>query len=163
VVFLLHKPVGLGPRTNVLSPFDIRVKRFFSLFNDVRFCDIAGFDSCSVPALINLAPAIHPATFDACEGGRFSAYVSPDMKMLPCSFDQDHRWAVDLMSHTLEEAWRSPQFDAFRLRLKERCPGCVSRDQCLGGCPISREIVLCERFQTVMNSGLEIANQEVKT
>ncbi len=147
VVFLLHKPVGLGRRANVLSPFDGRVKRFFSLFNDSRLCNMAGFDSCSVPALVNFAPAIHPATFDACEGGRFSAYVSPDMKMLPCSFDQDYRWAVDLRSSTMVQAWRSPRFGEFRGRLAARCHQCESREQCLGGCPIAGEIVLCERFQ----------------
>lgn len=29
VIFLLHKPVGLGTQTNVLSPDDERVKEFF--------------------------------------------------------------------------------------------------------------------------------------
>lgn len=34
VIFLLHKPVGLGTMENVLDVMDNRVQRFFSLFND---------------------------------------------------------------------------------------------------------------------------------
>lgn len=145
VIFLLHKPVGLGQPENVLRLSDPRVARFFGLFNRNEFCEKAGFDSCCVPGLINLSPAIHPSTFDTCEGARFSAYVSPDLKLLPCSFDQRGRWAADLGRQSIAQAWESAPFEDFRHRLEAACPGCARRADCLGGCPITGEIVLCDR------------------
>ena len=36
-------------------------------------------------------------SLDTCEEARWSAYISSDMKMMLCSFDnQEMRWAVDL-------------------------------------------------------------------
>jgi radical SAM protein with 4Fe4S-binding SPASM domain len=65
------------------------------------------------------------------------------MKLLPCSFDQDLKWAVDLKEHTIEEAWNSPQFEDFRNHMRNSCPGCSKRESCMGGCPIKPEIVIC--------------------
>jgi MoaA/NifB/PqqE/SkfB family radical SAM enzyme len=108
IIFVLHKPVGLGRQSNVLDIKNPRVRHFFSLFNNEENCRIAGFDSCCVPGLLNLAWKIHPASIEPCEGARFSAYVTPDMKLLPCSFDQRQRWKVDLRNNTLFQAWNSP-------------------------------------------------------
>ncbi len=143
VVFLLHKPVGQGRLQEVLEVDDSRVARFFGLFRQPEYCEVAGFDSCCVPGLVNLSPGIHPATLEACEGARFSAYVTPDMRLLPCSFDQEGRWAGDLRRHTIEEIWEGELFEDFRHRLRTACPDCGRRDACLGGCPIDPGIVLC--------------------
>lgn len=144
VVFLLFKPVGQGDRASVLPLSDPRTRTFLHLFNTDSAHRHAGFDSCTVPGLVNFAPALDPRSYDACEGGRFSAYITPDMQMLPCSFDQEHRWAVDLRSHTIAEAWFSPAFKDFRSRLASACPACARRELCMGGCPIQPEIVLCD-------------------
>lgn len=105
-----------------------------------------GFDSCTIPALINGACNINMEGLDTCEGARWSAYISPDMKMMPCSFDnQDMRWAVDIREHTIEEAWKSREFEDFRNLLKSACSNCAVRDFCMGGCPVRSEIVLCDR------------------
>lgn len=143
VIFLLHKPVGLGTRENVLDVMDKRVQKFFGLFNDEANCNLAGFDSCCVPGLMNMAVKVHPASLEPCEGGRFSAYITPDMRMLPCSFDQNLHWAVDLRDNTIEEAWNTPVFEDFRNRMRTRCPECALQELCLGGCPVAPEIVLC--------------------
>lgn len=143
MIFLLHKPVGLGQRDNVLDVMDARVRHFFGLFNQPENSRLAGFDSCCVPGLLNMAVNIHPASIEPCEGGRFSAYVTPDMKLLPCSFDQRHRWAEDLRSQTIEAAWMSDSFEAFRNVMRNRCPDCTLKTYCLGGCPVAPEIVLC--------------------
>lgn len=83
---------------------------------------------------------------DTCEGGCWSAYITADMKMLPCSFDnQSQRWAVDLRSHTIQEAWDSPAFEEFREHFRRSCPECEHRNACMGGCPICPEIVLCDK------------------
>jgi len=144
IIFLLHKPVGLGQQDNVLKADDPKVQAFFALFNEDRHCDRAGFDSCCVPGLINFSPRVHLASIDTCEGARFSAYISPDLKMTPCSFDQDMRWAFDLREQTIDAAWTSRPFESFRTKLKTSCPACLKKVSCLGGCPIKREIVLCD-------------------
>lgn len=145
VVFLLHKPVGLGTKANVLSFDDPRVGAFFAELDRPHPFKV-GMDSCTVPGAVNRCKSVMAASLDTCEGARWSAYISPDMKMMPCSFDnQAGRWAVDLRTHTMREAWRSEAFENFRARLRAACPGCEKRALCMGGCPIVPEIVLCER------------------
>ena len=95
--------------------------------------------------MINHCSNVDFTELDTCEGARFSCYVTPDLKALPCSFDQSGRWAVDLRRTSLAEAWQSPQFDDFRRKLRQSCPGCADRLLCLGGCPICPEVVLCAR------------------
>ena len=73
-------------------------------------------------------------------------YISADMKAMPCSFgNQDSKWWVDLRKYSIKEAWKSEVFDNFRRSLVQSCPNCKDRGNCAGGCPISREIVLCHR------------------
>jgi MoaA/NifB/PqqE/SkfB family radical SAM enzyme len=112
IIFLLHKPVGLGSADNVLRITDARVRRFFKLFDRPEICEMCGFDSCCVPGIMNMTAGIHAASLDCCEGARYSAYITPDMKMLPCSFDQKQRWVFDIRNSTIEDAWNSPQFEA---------------------------------------------------
>jgi radical SAM protein with 4Fe4S-binding SPASM domain len=144
LIFLLHKPVGLGQSDNVLNASDPKVIKFFNLFNEDRYCDMAGFDSCCVPGLINYSPNIHLDSIDTCEGARYSAYISSDMKMTPCSFDQELKWHYDLRGNSIDEAWESHKFELFRTMLKISCPQCEKKSHCLGGCPIKKEIVLCD-------------------
>lgn len=62
-----------------------------------------------------------------------------------CNFDnQDMRWAVDVREYTIEEAWKSTEFENFCNLLKSTCPNCAVRDSCMGGCPVRPEIVLCD-------------------
>ena len=59
------------------------------------------------------------------------------------------RYAVDLNTHTIAEAWESEPLDAFRNVLRHACPGCDDREDCLGGCPLVPEITLCGERQRV--------------
>lgn len=146
VVFLLHKPIGQGQKKNVLKVDDPRVKEFFELIDTGNFNYGLGFDSCSVPGLINFTKSINHDSVDTCESGRFSAYITSDMKMLPCSFDnQDLKWAVDLNTHTIQEAWNSDVFEDFRNHFRNSCKGCSNRTECRGGCQICKDIVLCNK------------------
>ena len=125
IVFLLHKPVGLGQENNVLKFDDERVTRFFELIDNNTFDFKIGFDSCTVPGLLNKTKNIMKDSMDTCEGGRWSAYITSDMKMLPCSFDnQDLKWAYDISNDSIQNAWDSEQFDEFRSHFLNSCSNC---------------------------------------
>lgn len=148
VIFLLHKPVGLGTKDNVIDINDPKYKEFIELIDGVKYDFGIGFDSCNIPGLVNKTKRIDRNSFDTCEAARWSCYITSDMKMLPCSFDnQDLKWAVDLNNHTIEEAWNSDKFNDFRNYFKKSCPSCNNRLECMGGCAIKREIVLCNRHE----------------
>lgn len=143
VIFLLHKPAGQGSHANVLSLLDSRVEQFFSLF-DTPHAFKMGLDSCNVPGAIRFCRNILPESLDTCEGGRFSCYISADMHMTPCSFDQNREFYVSLRNMTIEEAWNSRPFEVFRSRMRRACPGCDKKVLCMGGCPLMPEIVFCD-------------------
>ena len=145
VIFLLHKPVGLGEENNILTMDDTRLIEFFSLVENKNHPFKIGFDSCTVPAILTYTTKISPESIDSCEGGRFSMYITADMIALPCSFDnQEKVWAYDLNNSSIEDAWNSKQFDDFRSHFHNSCKGCKNRLSCYGGCPIRRNIVLCQ-------------------
>ncbi len=147
IIFLLHKPVGLGTQDQVLQISDPKVAYFFSLFQNESIIDRAGFDSCTVPGLINHDTVIHEGSLDTCEAARFSAYIAPDMMMTPCSFDQEYKWGISLREYSIQDAWEHKKFNDFRNTLQRSCPYCSKRASCLGGCPIKKEIVLCKTLQ----------------
>lgn len=145
VIFLLHKPAGMGSHENVLSPADPRVAKIFGEISAGKHPHKVGMDSCCVPGLVNFGSGVIYEALDTCEGARYSCYISADMKLLPCSFDQNEKYAVSLQDHTIAEAWNSEEFEAFRELLRNRCPDCKDRENCMGGCPLMPKIVLCTR------------------
>lgn len=145
VVFLLYKPVGLGRKEFIITEDTPGIEEFFNLIDGGKFPFKVGFDSCTIPGILRYSRNTDIVSVDTCEGGRWSAYITPDMFMLPCSFDnQELRWAVSLRECTIEEAWNSELFDNFRSILSGACPECPKRASCMGGCPIRPEVVLCK-------------------
>ncbi len=146
IVFLLHKPVGLGQKENELDYNDPLTKEFFELIDTEQFPFKIGFDACSVPALINFTKNIDSRSTETCEGSRTSGYIDAQMNMMPCSFgNQDKSYYVSLYENTIKEAWESDVFNKFRNRLCTSCKNCKDKVNCHGGCPIIPEIVLCQR------------------
>jgi len=144
LIFLLHKPAGQGTRKNVLSVTDPRTEAFFREIDRPHPFKV-GLDACNVPGALRFCKKILPESLDTCEGGRFSCYIGPDLKMVPCSFDQERRYEVQLDAETsIEDAWNSPAFQRFRDRLRSSCPDCPQKELCLGGCPLMPEIVFCD-------------------
>ena len=143
VIFLLHKPAGQGTKANVLAFDDPRVKEFF-LQIDRHHPYKTGMDSCNVPGAIHYCKNVLPESLDTCEGGRFSCYISADMYMTPCSFDQEKKYYVPLTGSTIEKAWNSEPFAAFRNQMHSACPECEKKELCMGGCPLMPEIVFCD-------------------
>ncbi len=144
IIFLLHKPQGLGSQKNVLKNTDLRVKEFFELLTSQNYYRI-GVDSCTVPGMLNYSKDFDINSLDTCEAGRFSAYISADMKMVPCSFDTEGKHEIDLQEYTLKQAFNSNTFDEFRYKLRFSCQNCNIREDCMGGCSLMPEIVLCNR------------------
>ncbi|MGI6215813.1 MAG: SPASM domain-containing protein [Christensenellales bacterium] len=144
VVFLLHKPTGQGSSANVLDCHDPRVAQLFEHM-DKHHPFKVGMDACTVPGALNFCRNILLESLDTCEGGRFSCYIGADMAMLPCSFDQDKRYKVQLNDDiTIEKAWNSRPFEAFRDKMRGACPSCELKNLCIGGCPLMPEIVFCD-------------------
>lgn len=144
VIFLLHKPVGQGTQDEVIKVGDPRLAAFFKEVDKGNREFKVGFDSCTVPGIVNFSRRINLDSVEACDAGRFSMYITSDMKATPCSFDnQGQRWAVSLNEMTIQEAWYSPLFENFRGHSRHSCTGCGKRSNCYGGCPITPEITLC--------------------
>ena len=152
VIFLLHKPAGQGTPSNVLSTSDPRVEQFFSEVDKTHPFKV-GLDSCNVPGAINCCKSLLPESLDTCEGGRYSCYIDADLAMVPCSFDQQMKYKVQLGDHmNIEEAWNSASFEAFREKMRRACPDCGKREFCMGGCPLMPEIVLCSSSKREINN-----------
>lgn len=149
IIFLLHKPIGLGSVDACLSSTDSRIPKFFKLVDDWNGAFKLGFDSCSVSMLINNTKNVNMMSLDSCESSRMSAYISSDLMMVPCSFDAKLKWGVDLHYFTIQEAWESDQFNIFRNKLYNSCPSCFDRSNCYGGCPIVPTITTCTRLERV--------------
>lgn len=145
IIFLMHKPVGCGRQEDVLDVNDPRLKEFFSLVSKEHPFKV-GFDSCTVPGLVNFAD-INFDSVDTCEGARYSMYISSDMIAVPCSFDQRHHYGVDLKVFPIQTTWDSNSFSEFRSHMKNSCKGCDQQRTCMGGCPLEQSIVLCERSE----------------
>lgn len=155
VIFLMHKPIGDGMINEVLSYDNPKVKQFFALFDNKDIANKSGFDSCGVPALISFTKHLHPDCIEACEAGRFSAYISSNNKLIPCSFEKDYQYAISLEDTSIEDAWNSESFNSFRSKHKKICVAC-SKNKLCGACPIVPEISVCANLN---KKGKEYENQ----
>lgn len=145
VIFLLFKPVGCGKNSDMLHYDDPRVARFYSLLEE-RHPFKVGLDACHMPGVMNFSKSINPISTSPCDGGSFSAYITSDNYMLPCSFDNvTRKYAFDLTGHTIKEGWESDKFEDFRNYHRKSCPNCAFQNDCRGGCPIVKEINLCNK------------------
>lgn len=156
IIFLLHKPAGLGREENVLKHDDPRVKKIFEIIDKADLPFKVGMDSCTVPGAINNCKTIMEESLDTCEGARFSCYIGANMEMVPCSFDRNGKYAVSLRGMSIEDAWNSEQFENFRYSLRHSCSGCPKRKDCMGGCPLMPQVVLCN------NKEKDLKNEERK-
>lgn len=146
VIFLLFKNVGCGKTSNVLHWSDPRVERFYSAIENNHLSFKVGLDACNIPGVINFSKKINPVSTSPCDGGSFSAYITSDNFMLPCSFDNvTRKYAFNLSEHTIKEGWESEKFESFRNYHRSSCPTCAFQNDCRGGCPLVGEINLCNK------------------
>jgi radical SAM protein with 4Fe4S-binding SPASM domain len=143
VIFLLYKPVGYNMEELILKKNNKYLQPFFDLMNNNKQPYMLGFDSCLAPGVLINCKNAAPECIEPCESARYSAYISSDMRMYPCSFIQKAQYVVDLSKHSIAEAWKSEAFEVFRRKFRAACPYCDKRELCLGGCPDIGEINLC--------------------
>jgi len=144
IIFLNYKPVGNNKSKNLLFKNSPLKEKFFDLINNNQYPFKIGFDSCLVSG-ISKYTSINEQYFEACEAGRFSAFISEDLKLFPCSFMIENHEGIDLRKVDFLQAWQeSVLFNSQRVKLKSTECDCEKIKTCLGGCPVFKEINLCE-------------------
>ena len=133
VIFLLFKNAGAG---RILAPGWTPLPNQLRKFSEYLFKPNApyklGMDSCLVNHVLqHVKPTeIQRMSVDTCEGARMSAYITPDMRLMPCSFANKNAWAIPIVQtnkkKTIDYIWnRSLKFKQFRSILKKNnycCP-----------------------------------------
>lgn len=143
VVFLTHKPVGLGQKELCLKYDDPRVNRICYLIRNKKHSFKMGMDSCFVVGMINSGMNFNMKYLDTCEAARFTCYIDADLNMKPCSFDVNDQYVISIKNSSILEGWNSKIFTDVREKLHKGCPGCEQNSICHGGCPLHNDIILC--------------------
>lgn len=127
VIFLLFKPQGRGTMCPELIPneYQLGVIGEKILKPNTKFK--VGLDSCLANHLYRLGYVkdIDDLTMDSCEGGRMSAYITPDMRMMPCSYANKEKAIPITKKKDISYIWnRSMPFRSFRSILKKKSFSC---------------------------------------
>lgn len=126
VIFLLYKPVGAAIENCTLCKIDdVKLDIFFTAAFNKKHNYKIGFDSC-FSSIVSKYYADNDfiECIQYCESGRFSCYISPDMKMYPCSFAQLKLYECDLRKQCIQEAWFSAEFKRFVKLNKDKIDVC---------------------------------------
>ncbi len=146
IIFLNYKPMGRHADPTLLLKNNEHLPHLFDIISNSNrdFPFKIGFDCCSISGIVKYMH-INPVYYEACEAARFSAFVSEDLRMYPCSFMIDKIEGINLRKIQMSFAWEYGDcFRDVRSRLAgQNCNGCNSVMNCLGGCPLFKEINLC--------------------
>jgi MoaA/NifB/PqqE/SkfB family radical SAM enzyme len=127
VVFLLFKPQGSGKYRVDLIPTRDQIKTFSGMVFTPYSKFKIGMDSCLINHVLEFANPNHiqRMAIDTCESSRMSAYISPSMKLVPCSFADHSEYGIEMTpKYGIEFLWQNSfSFERFRKRLK-RNPNC---------------------------------------
>jgi len=128
VIFLLFKPQGRGKNLIHLVPSDDKIKLFLAGLRESKSPFKLGMDSCLVNKIMSLKLNFtkkEQVFLDTCEAGRKSAYISPDLKFMPCSFADHDEWGVDISKRSMVEVWKNaPPFLKARNLLSKNPSNC---------------------------------------
>lgn len=130
IIFLLFKPWGRAVGHDELIPSKESIEKFtnlLSIHSSKSNGPKIGVDSCCACKMKEFKSFenFDERTIDICEGARMSAYISPTMKMIPCSFGDIDTNGISLKNLTIQEVWDNAElFRNFRKRLQENatCP-----------------------------------------
>ncbi len=142
IIFLNYKPLGREGLALMPKERD-KVERFYRAANNCKDVKI-GFDSCSISGIARWMD-VPNVLVESCEAARFSAFISEDMKMYPCSFMVDKGLYGDLRRESLLDIWQTNEyFQQYRReQVPGRCIGCHIYNLCKGGCHLYPSINFC--------------------
>jgi MoaA/NifB/PqqE/SkfB family radical SAM enzyme len=128
VIFLLFKPQGRGADCHDLIPNAYQLETMAEKVANSQAKIQIGIDSCLANHLFKYKSldAIQTLTVDSCEASRMSAYITPSMEMMPCSY-ADKKLSVQItQKKDISYIWnRSMPFKSYRSILKKKpftCP-----------------------------------------
>ena len=127
VIFLLFKPHGAGKNTPEYLVPTSYLQEFSKYIFEPKSTFKVGMDSCLVNHVLKYGnpTEVQKMSIDTCEGARMSAYITPDMKFMPCSFADESKWSVKI-ENDLTSIWNEGgPFKKFREILeknKDQCP-----------------------------------------
>jgi radical SAM protein with 4Fe4S-binding SPASM domain len=153
LIFLNYKPIGRHFSHKLLLKNSDRVEHFFQLATEKKHKFRIGFDTCTVTGIARFTKTPH-ICYEGCDAGRFSMFISEDMKMYPCSFMVEACYeGIPIVGNNMQDFWQNGE-PSKRIRNKlgsGGCSGCQSANLCLGGCPLFPEINLCPDQQNNSN------------
>lgn len=143
LIFLNYKPINKHYLNNPIDQEKLRI--FFHAVSNCKAVKI-GFDSCCISGLVENMN-VPSFLIESCEAARFSAFISEDLKMYPCSFMVDTNQYGDLRNRSLLDIWQADEiFINHRNKLQYNgCSKCIHHDVCMGGCPFVPQINLCSK------------------
>lgn len=143
LIVLNYKPVGAS--MNLMVKDSGKLKKFYESVSECKSVKI-GFDSCCLPGIVKWMN-VNPVLVDSCEAARFSAFISEDMKMFPCSFMANTDLYGDLRKQGMLDIWKShPAFVGHRKAISHNgCSKCSHQKICNGGCAFIPYINQCGR------------------
>ena len=112
------------------------IEKFFESVTNFKYTAI-GFDTCSISFLVNYLN-IPEEYADYCESARFSAYISENLDVLPCSFYRAENCS-NLKKESLINIWNNNKLFINHRNLLQKCTecnDCKNFKLCHGGCPI---------------------------
>lgn len=141
VIVLNYKPIASSKELMVTNKEQLR--DFYSAVSNCSAVKV-GFDSCCVPGIVTWMN-VNPSLIESCEAARFSAFISEDMKMYPCSFMANTNDYGDLRRNTLVDIWKNNQafIDHRNKILNNDCKNCQMQSICNGGCVFLNDINHC--------------------
>lgn len=145
IIFLNYKPVGKHADNKLILSKNDRYIELFKIIDKNKFPFKIGFDSCSISGVLKHMN-IDCKYIEPCESARFSAFISEDMKLYPCSFMVESFEGSNLREGSIKDFWlNSGIFKDTRYKINNnKCnSGCSVHSICNGGCPIFNNINLC--------------------
>jgi len=136
IIFLNYKPQNEDDRLCLKNAE--KLKEFFNIINHKALPFKIGFDSCSISFLAKEIEDLNIDSVDFCEAGRYSAFISEEMKMYPCSFMINMIEGEDLHIKDIKNIWKDGKdFKLVREKINNNyCGKCKYFNICHGGCRI---------------------------